>query len=157
MKNLLLALTLLSPLLSPLPARAELTNGGALSCDYQNTSMVQVHLVSTRGGIKEGAKITMIANGNFHVLLDFIVTAVRPARGALLVDVKTANHIGVADQNSGEGTVRIALAVNPDDTIRGLGDNVTVELSKAPVNPPLVHEGFRWLPRYELVRCKGTL
>ena len=157
MKNLMLSLTLLCPLLAPIAAHAELTNGGALSCDYQNTSMVQVHLVSTRGGLKEGAKITMIANGNFHVLLDFIVTAVRPARGALLVDVKTANVRGVVDENSGEGTVRIALAVNPDDTIRGIGDNATVELTKAPVNPPLVHEGFRWLPRYELVRCKGTL
>ena len=153
MKKLLLAFTLLSPL----AAQAELTNGGAFSCDYQNTSMVQVHLVSTRGGLKEGAKLTMIANGNFHVLLDFIVTAVRPARGALLLDVKTANHVGVADEKSGEGTVRIALEVNPDDTIRGLGDNATVELTKAPVNPPLVHEGFRWLPKYELVRCKGTL
>lgn len=153
MKNLLLALTVFAPL----PALANVTNGGALSCDYQNTSMVQVHLVSTRGGIKEGAKITMIANGNFHVLLDFIVTAVRPARGAMLVDVKTANHLGVVDQNSGEGTIRIALAVNPDDTIRGIGDNATVGLTKSPVNPPLVHEGFRWLPRYELVRCTGKL
>lgn len=154
MKKLLFALILLSPL----AASAEGLNGGALSCDYQNTSMVQVHLISTRGGLdKEGAKLTIIANGIFHVMLDTVVTAVRPARGEMLVDFKTLNAKAQVDENSGEGTVRIALQVNPDDTVRAVGDNATVELTKAPVNPPLVHEGFRWLPRYDLVRCKGSI
>lgn len=155
MKTLLLALALLSPLTSSAFASE---TGGALTCELANSGQVTFHLISGRGGLShEGAKLTIVANGVLHTVLDTVVTTVKPSRGSLLVDVKTLNAEGEVDANSGESTVEIALIVNPDDTIRGIGDHGTITLTKAPVNAPLVPRNIRFQDAYELVDCKGTL
>lgn len=155
MKNLILALALMSPLSSSAFA---IEGGGALTCELGDAGMVKFHLISGRGGLAhEGAKLTIVANGVLHTVLDTVVTTVKPSRGSLLVDVKTLNAEGEVDANSGEATVEIALIMNPDDTIKGIGDHGKITLTKAPVNAPLVPRNIRFQDVYELAGCKGTL
>jgi hypothetical protein len=153
MKRLILALALMLPLTA-----SALETGGALTCELANGGQVTFHLISGRGGLtQEGAKLTIVANGILHTVLDTVITKVNPARGRLDVDVKTLNARGETDANSGEANISVALQMNPDDTIRGIGDNAVITLTKQPVDPPFVPGNIRFQDKYELTGCKGTL
>ena len=119
MKNLLPALPLLCLLLAPQAARAELTSGGALSCDYQNTSMVQVHLVSTRGGLKEKTMAAFRAQ---------IKTVIIPAENAkdleeIDKDVRRALSFVLADSMDDVLSAALDFSERPDISEIPAGDS----------------------------------
>jgi len=155
MKNLLATIAILTAIPAAANAREM---GGALTCGLQNNSSVVFHLISGIGGLdREGSRLTIVANGVLHTVIDTVVTKVNPARGAISVDVVTLNAQGVPDENSGTATVGIDLKVLPNDGTDGLSGTAHIKLTKQPVNAPLVPSNIQFQEEYELVNCVGSL